>query len=167
MAEILIGITVFASIAGLTDVCCRLAGSLYRSTCAIKDASRSIRDLSERLSQLHTLLQDVDRLVKRYQTSALVLEEGYSTQAIRTSLDACHSELVNIEAFVAKFNIKEGKLDSLQRRAKWVLDERKLEQHCNTLEYLAGRITTALLVAGRLETRLSIESIITNHQQRS
>lgn len=167
MAEILAGVTAFASIAGLADVCCRLAGSLYRSTCAIKDAPQSIRELSERLSQLHTLLEDVDRLINRYSTSSLVLEEGYSTQAIKAPLDACHSELVNIREFVAKFDSKVGKLNSLPRRAKWMLDEHKLEQHCNTLEHLAGRIGMALEVAGRLETRFSVESNVANYEQLS
>ena len=153
-AELLVGVTAVASIAGLADVCCRLSGSLYRSTCAVKDAPQSIRVLSDRLSQLHTLLEDVDRLLKRYPTSSLVIEEGFSVQAIKASLDACHSELVKIKALVVKLDTKGGKLNGFPGRAKWMLDQSKLEGHCNTLEHLAGRISVALSVAGRLEARL-------------
>lgn len=54
-----------ASIAGLADVSCRLAGLVYNSSQAFKEAPRSIKSLSEELEQLHSLLQEVHSLVKR------------------------------------------------------------------------------------------------------
>ena len=153
MADVLAGVTAFASIVGLADVCCRLAESLYRSTCTIKNAPQSIQGLSERLGQLHTLLEDVDRLLKHYRTSSPVIEEGFSPQAIKASLDACLSELTKVKALMAKFDNKGGKVDGFSRRAKWILDEHKLEGHCNTLEHLASRISLALSVAGWSEAR--------------
>lgn len=54
-----------ASIAGLADVSCRLAGSVYKSSQAFKEAPRNLKRPSEELEQLHSLLQEVHSLVKR------------------------------------------------------------------------------------------------------
>lgn len=54
-----------AFIAGLADVTCHLASSVYKSSQAFKEAPRNTKRLSEELEQLHSLLQEVHSLVKR------------------------------------------------------------------------------------------------------
>lgn len=74
MADPISAIAGAASIAGLADVSCRLAGSLYKSIQAVKEAPRSIKRLSKSLAKVHSLLQEVDHLVKRYSNSQSVVE---------------------------------------------------------------------------------------------
>ncbi|KAL8711950.1 MAG: hypothetical protein Q9220_003646 [cf. Caloplaca sp. 1 TL-2023] len=149
MAEIAAGIAGLAAITGLLDVCCRLAGTIYRTASSIKDAPQSIQRLCQRSKDLGKLLQEVDCLVKRYATSSLAITDGFSAQAISAALEACRTELVEVETSLLAVRQTSGKLQDMRRRVKWIFDEPKVEQHCRDLDALSSRITTALSLTGR------------------
>lgn len=146
MAEVLSGV---ASVASLADVCCRLAGSLYQSFRAVKEAPQDIQRLSDRLDALRHLLVEVDHLVQRYPTSTIVTQDAYSVRPIHVFLQACQSEFTEIDNSAAGFQKKSGKWKDVRRRLRFILDERTVERHCDTLKELIGRLNTELSVAGR------------------
>lgn len=84
MGDPLSAVASAASIAGLAEVSCRLAGSLFKSFQAIKDAPQNIRRLSNELEQLHCLLREIDNLVKRYNNSQL--QNGLSIATVQSLL---------------------------------------------------------------------------------
>ena len=90
-----------ASIAGLAEVSCRLAGSLFKSFQAIKEAPQNIRRLSNELEQLHCHLQVIDNLVKRHNSSPF--ENGLSIATVQSLLKDCKTELDEVEGTTASF----------------------------------------------------------------
>ena len=152
MAEVLVGIAGVASIAGLADVCCRLASQLYSSTQAVQNAPRTIQALVKRLGHLRELLTDIDGLLKRYSTSSCVTEDGFSVTSLESLLQACKAELTEVGKSTTRFTTMTGQLAKIQevrRRVKWALDEPKIDKHCDALQELSARLTTALSAAGR------------------
>lgn len=160
MAEGLAAVAGVASVAGLADICCRLATTLYKFSEAVKDAPRNIQALAQRLEALRKVLEEVDGLLKRYPTSSFVIEDGFSIQSLEVMWQACHAELVKVGASIARFtNVtgQTGRLREARRRFNWAWDERKIDKHCGALQELSHRINTALSTAGRYEEPVFFE----------
>ena len=158
MAEVLVGIAAVASIAGLADVCYRLAGQLYVSTQAVQNAPQTIQALVKRLGHLREQLTEIDGLLKRYSTSSYVTEDGFSVTSLESLLRACNAELTEVEKSTTHFTTitgQVGKIQGVRRRVKWALDEPKIEKHCDALQELSARLTTALSTAGRYDPRIT------------
>lgn len=149
MAEVLAGVAGVSSVASLAGISLRLASSLYQSFRALKDAPQSIKSLSSRLEILRNLLEEVDRLLHRYSTSAYVIEDGLSVQSVQSILQGCTAELTQVEATVLKYKQSSGKSRDFRKHLKWSLDEKKIQQHCDVVEELSERLSTALAVLGR------------------
>lgn len=149
MADPLSAIGGFASIAGLADVSCRLAGSLYKSIQAVKEAPRNIKRLSKSLAQLHSLLQEVDNLVKRYNKSPSVVENGLSIATVQSLLQDCKTELDQVEKATAPFQKDSGLWKDAAKRIKWVVAMREIDRHCQAVDELGRRIGVVLSVVGR------------------
>ena len=146
MGDPLSAVASAASIAGLAEVSCRLAGSLFKSFQAIKDAPQNIRRLSNELEQLHCLLREIDNLVKRYNNSQL--QNGLSIATVQSLLQDCKTELDEVEGTTAPF-----RTDSSLHAAKsikWVVGmRRKIDRHCQAVDRLGHRLDIALSVFGR------------------
>ena len=125
-----------SAVTSLADVSCSLAGSLYKTFRAIKDAPRAVQRLSKELEQLHKLLQDVDNLLQRYSTSLLVTEDGLSIDSVQSVLQKCQAELESVQKSAATFKPDPSKLKNAAARFKWVFDEPKFKQHCQNIEQL-------------------------------
>ncbi len=151
MADPLSAIASAASIAGLADVSCRLAGSLYKSFQAVKEAPRNIKKLSKELEQLHSLLQEVDNLVKRYNTSLLSRENGLSIATVHSLLQDCKTELDEVQKTTAPFQKDSSTLKDAAKRIKWFVGVREIDRHCKLIDELGHRIGVALSVVGRYE----------------
>ena len=152
MAEILAGVAGVASIAGLADVCCRLTSKLYKASQAVKSAPQNVQALVKRLETLREQLTEIDGLLKRYPTSAYVTDGGFSTMSIESLWQACNAELTEVEKSTARFTtmqVRVGRFQDVRRRINWALDEGKIDKHCDALQELSARITTALSTAGR------------------
>lgn len=144
MADPLSIIAGISSVASLADVSCSLAGSLYRTFRAIKDAPRAIERLSKELEQLHDILLDVDNLLQRYSTSLLVTEDGLSTGSVQSVLQECQTELESVQKTAALFEKQPSKSRNAAARFRWVFDEPKIKQHCQTIEQLRRDVDTGL-----------------------
>lgn len=151
MADPISAIAGAASIVGLADVSCRLAGSLYKSIQAVKKAPRDIKRLSKSLAQLHSLLQDVDNLVKRYSTSLSVAQNGVSIATVQSLLQDCKTELDEVEKATAPFRKDLGSWKDAAKRIKWVVEMREIDRHRQVVDELGRRIGVALSVVGRYE----------------
>ena len=138
-----------SSVSSLADVSCSLAGSLYKAFRAIKDAPRAVQRLSKELEQLHKLLQDVDNLLKRYSTSLIVTEDGLSIDSVQSVLQECQTELESVQKSAAIFKPDPSKLKNAAARFKWVFDEPRIKQHCQTIEQLRQHLNTGLSVLGQ------------------
>ena len=146
MAESISVIAGISAVAGLVDASCSLAGSLYKTFRAIKDAPRGVQILSNELEGLHILLQHVDSLVQRYSTSLLVSEDGLSIDTVRTVLQKCRTELQHVQKIAATSKRQPSKLKNAAARVGWVFDERIVEQHRQMIEQLRQHINTELVV---------------------
>ena len=146
MAEPMSIIGGISAVSNLADAGCSLAGSLYKTFHAIKDAPRAVQRLSKQLEQLHDLLQDVDNLLQRYSTSLLVTEDGLSIDSVRSVLQECQTELESVQKTAATFETQPSKLKNTTARFRWVIDERKIKQHCQTIEQLRQHVNTGLSV---------------------
>ena len=149
MAEPMSVVASVASIAGLADVSCRLAASLYQSFRAVKEAPKSIQRLSEELEHFHSLLQEVDRVAKSYSTSLSVTKDGMSINTLQSLLQECQTELVRVQKTVTTFQRKPNKFNNIANNLKWVHDEKTVEAHYRSLERLGRRVDTALSLTGR------------------
>ncbi|KAK0512874.1 hypothetical protein JMJ35_004891 [Cladonia borealis] len=146
MAEPMSIIAGISSVTSLADVSCSLAGSLYKAFRAIKDAPRAVQKLSKELEQLRDLLQNVDSLLQRYSTSLLVTEDGLSINSVQSVLQECQTELESVQKIAASFEKQPSKLKNTTTRFRWVVDERKIKQHCQTIEQLRQHLNTGLSV---------------------
>ena len=146
MAEPMSIIAGISAVAGLADASCSLAGSLYKTYRAIKDAPRAVQRLSKELKQLHDLLQDVDDLLQRYSTSLLVTEDGMSIDSVQSVLQECQTELERVQKTATTLETQPSKLKNTTARFRWVVDERKIKQHCQTIEQLRQHLNTGLSV---------------------
>ncbi len=146
MAEPMSIIAGISSVTSLADVSCSLAGSLYKAFRAIKDAPHAIKRLSKELEQLDDVLQDVDKLLQRYSTSLIVSEDGLSIDSVQSVLQECQTELGQVQKIFATFKDQPGKLKNAAARFRWVVDEPKIKQHCQTVEQLRQHINTELSV---------------------
>ena len=144
MAEPLSIIAGISSVASLADVSCSLAGSLYKTFRAIKDAPRAVQRLSDELEQLHVLLQHIDNLLQRYSTSLLVSEDGLSIDSVRSVLQQCKTELESVQRTTTTFEKQSSKFKNAAARFKWGFDEPKIKQHCQTIEQLRRDVDTEL-----------------------
>lgn len=135
-----------SAVSNLADAGCSLAGSLYKTFRAIKDAPRAVQRLSKQLEQLHNLLQDVDNLLRRYSTSLFVTEDGLSIDSVQSALQECQRELESVQKTAATFETQPSKLKNTTARFRWVVDERIIKQHCQTIEQLRGHVNTGLSV---------------------
>ena len=144
--SIIAGISAVSSIA---DASCTLAGSLYKTFRAIKDAPRAVQRLSNELEELHSLLQHVDNLVQRYSTSLLASEDGLSIDSVQSVLQKCRTELELVKKIAETSKRQPSKLKNAAARVKWVFDERKVEQHRQMIEQLRQHINTELVVLGQ------------------
>lgn len=152
MAEVVVGVAGVASIAGLADVCCRLASKLRKSSQAVKNAPQNIQTLVNRLDTLRELLTGYDGLLMRYPTSAVVTDDAFSTTTMESLRQACNEALTGVENYTAPFTAMTGQLGMIQdvrRRFKWALDESKIEKHCKVLQELTALVTVTLSTAGR------------------
>ena len=149
MGDPLSAIASAASIAGLAEVSCRLAGSLFKSFQAIQEAPQSIRNLSNELEQLHCLLQEIDNLVKRHNSSQF--ENGLSIATVQSLLQDCKAELEEIEEKTAPFRIDSSLLRDTATRIRWVVGKREIDRHCQAVDGLGRRLGVALSVFGRYE----------------
>ena len=146
MAEPMSIIAGISSVSSLADAGCSLAGSLYKTFRAIKNAPHSIQKLSKELKQLHDSLQDVDNLLQRYSTSPLVSEDGLSIDSVQSVLRECQTELESVQKTAATFETQPSKLKNTTARFRWVIDEGKIKQHCQTIEQLRQHLNTGLSV---------------------
>ncbi len=144
MAEPMSIIAGISSVTSLADVSCSLAGSLYKAFRAIKDAPRAVQRLSKELEQLHDVLQDVDNLLQRYSASLLVSEDGLSINSVQSVLQKCQRELESVQKTAATFKPDPSKLKNAAARFRWVFDEPKVKQHCQTIEQLRQDVDTGL-----------------------
>ena len=144
MAEPMSIIAGISSVTSLADVSCSLAGSLYKTFRAIKDAPRTVQRLSKELERLHELLQDVDNLLQRYSTSLLVTEDGLSIDSVQSVLQECQAELESVQKLTATFEKQTSKVKNTTARFRWVVDERKIKQHCQMIEQLRQHLNTGL-----------------------
>ena len=147
MGDPLSAVASAASIAGLAEVSCRLAGSLFKSFQAIKEAPQNIRRLSKELEQLHYLLQEVDNLVKRYNNSQF--ENGLSIATVQSLLQDCKTELDEVEENTAPFRTDSSLLRDAAKRIRWLVGMREIDRHCQALDALGRRLGVALSVFGR------------------
>ena len=147
MGDPLSAVTSAASIAGLAEVSCRLAGSLFKSFQAIKEAPRNIWRLSKELEQLHCLLQEVDSLVKRYNSSQL--ENRLSIATVHSLLQDCKTELYEVEETTAPFRTDSSQLRDAAKRIRWVVGKPEIDRHRQALDGLGRRLGVALSVFGR------------------
>lgn len=161
MADPISAIAGAASTAGLADVSCRLAGSLYKSIQAVKEAPRNIKRLLKSLAQLHSILQEVDNLVRRYSTSLSVVDNGLSIAALQSLLQDCKTELDEVEKATAPFRKDSGSWKDAAKRIKWVVEMREIDLHCQVVDEMGRRIDVALSVVGRYGYSAS-GTIITN-----
>ena len=145
MGDPLSAIASAASIASLAEVSCRLASSLFKSFQAVKEAPRNIRKLSNELEQLHCLLQEIDNLVKRHNSSEF--ENGLSIATVQSLLQDCKTELDEVEETTAPFRTD----SSLLRDIRWVVEMRKINRHCQAVDALGRRLGVAISVFGRYE----------------
>ena len=146
MAEPMSIIAGISSVTSLADVSCSLAGSLYKAFRAVKDAPRAVQKLSKELEQLHDLLQDVDNLLQRYSTSLTVSEDGLSIDSVQSVLQKCQTELESVQKTAVTFERQPRKFKNAAARLRWVVDEGKIKQHCQTIEQLRQHINTGLSV---------------------
>lgn len=146
MAEPMSIIAGISAVTSLADVSCSLAGSLYKTFRAIKDAPRAVQRLSKELEQLHNLLQDVDNLLQRYSTSRLVTDDGLSIDSVQSVLQECQTELESVQKTAATFEKQPSKFKNTTARLRWVVDEGKIKQHCQTIEQLTQHLNTGLSV---------------------
>ena len=146
MAEILAGFAGVATIAGLTDVCCRLADKLYKYSQAVKNAPKNIQALVKQLQTLRELLEEVGGLLERYTTSPYVTEDGFSIKSLENLWQACDIELTEVEKSTARFTTD---VKNIRQCLSWAREEQKIDIHCDALKVLSARITTALSTAGR------------------
>ena len=149
MAEPISVVGSVASIAGLADMSCHLASSLYKSFRAVKEAPKSIQRLSEEMGHFYSLLQEVDAVVKSYSTSLSVTKDGMSINTLQSLLQECQTELVGIQKTVTTFQKKPNKFKNIANNLKWVHDEDTVEAHYRSLERLGRRFDTALSLTGR------------------
>ena len=149
MAEPLSVVGSVASIAGIADVSCRLAASLYKSFRAVKEAPKSIQRLSEELAHFHGLLQEVDAVAKSYSTSLSVTNDGMSINTLQSLLQECQTELFMIQKTVNTFQKKPNRFKNIANNLKWVQYEETVEAHHQSLERLGRRVDTALSLTGR------------------
>ena len=146
MAEPMSIIGGISAVSNLADAGCSLAGSLYKTFRAIKDAPRAIRRLSKELEQLHGSFQDVDNLLQRYSTSLLVTEDVLSIDSVQSVLQECQTELESVQKTAVTFERQPRKFKNAAARLRWVVDEGKIKQHCQTIEQLRQHINTGLSV---------------------
>ena len=146
MAEPMSIIASISAVAGLVDASCSLAGSLYKTFRVIKDAPRAVQKLSKELRSFHDLLQDVYNLLQRYSTSLLVTEDGLSIDSVQSVLQECQRELESVQKTAATFEKQPNKLKNTTARFRWVVDKRKIKQHCQTIEQLREHVNTGLSV---------------------
>ena len=149
MAEPMSVVGSVASIAGLADVSCRLAASLYKSFRAVKEAPQSIQRLSTELAHFHGLLQEVDAVAKSYGTALPVTNDGMSIDTLQSLLQECQAELVRLQSTVTTFQKKSNRFKNIANNLKWVHDEKTVEAHYRSLERLGRRVDTALSLTGR------------------
>ena len=147
MGDPLSAIASAASIAGLAEVSCRLAGSLFKSFQAIKEAPRNIRRLSNELEQLHCLLQEIDNLVKRYNSSQF--ENGLSIATVQSLLQDCKKELDQVEKTTAPFRTDSSLLRDAAKRIRCVARMPEIDRHRQAVDALGRRLGIALSVFGR------------------
>ena len=74
--------------------------------------------MSNKLDSLHILLEEANRLLKRYATSTTVTEDGFSFNAIEVLLQACKLELTKIEVSTAGFWRTPEEFQDLRRRVR-------------------------------------------------
>ena len=146
MADPMSIIAGISSVSSLADASCSLAGSLYKTYRAIKDAPRAVQRLSKELEQVYELLQNVDNLLQRYSTSLLVTEDGLSIDSVQSVLRECQTELESVQKTAATFETQPSRLKNTTARFRWVVDERKIKQHCQTIEQLRQHLNTGLSV---------------------
>ena len=146
MAEPMSIIAGISAVSNIADASCTLAGSLYKTFRAIKDAPRAVQRLSNELEELHVLLQHVDNLVQCYSTSLLASEDGLSIDSVRSVLQKCRTELEFVKKIAETSKRQPSKLKNAAARVKWVFDERKVEQHRQMSEQLRQHINTELVV---------------------
>lgn len=147
MGDPLSAIASAASIARLAEVSCRLASSLFKSFQAIKEAPQSIRRLSNELQQLHCLLQEIDNLVKRHNSSQF--ENGPSITTVQSLLQDCKTELDEVVETTAPFRTDSSLLEDAVKRIRWVARMPKIERHCQAVDALGRCLGVALSVFGR------------------
>ena len=147
MVDPLSAIASAASIAGLAEVNCRLAGSLFKSFQAVKEAPQNIRRLSNELEQLHCLLKEIDNLVKRYNSSQF--ENGLSVATVQSLLQDCKTELDEVEETTAPFRTDSSLFRDAAKRIRWVVRMREIDRHCQAVDALGRRLGIALSVFGR------------------
>ena len=147
MGDPLSAIASAASIASLAEVSCRLAGSLFKSFQAIKEAPQNVRRLSNELEQLHCLLQEIENLVKRHNGSQF--ENGLSITTVQSLLQDCKVELDAVEKVTAPFRTDSSRLRGAANRIKWVVGMPEIDRHCQAVDALGRRLGLALSVFGR------------------
>ena len=146
MADPMSIIAGISSVSSLADASCSLAGSLYKTYRAIKDAPRAVQRLSKELEQVYELLQNVDNLLQCYSTSLLVTEDGLSIDSVQSVLRECQTELESVQKTAATFETQPSRLKNTTARFRWVVYERKIKQHCQTIEQLRQHLNTGLSV---------------------
>ena len=135
-----------SAVSNIADASCSLAGSLYKTFRAIKDAPRAVQRLSNELEELHILLQHVDNLVQRYSTSLLTSEDGLSIDPVQSVLQKCRTELEHVQKIAGTSKRQPSKLKNAAARVRWVFDEPIIEQHRQTIEQLREHVNTELVV---------------------
>ena len=146
MAEPMSIIAGVSAVAGLADASCSLAGSLYKTFRAIKDAPGAVQRLSKELGKFHDLLEDVHKLLQSYSTSLIITKDGLSIDSVQSVLQECERELESVQKTAATFEKQPSKLKNTTARIRWVVDEHKIKQHCQTIEQLRRHLNTGFSV---------------------
>ena len=135
--------SVAASVAGLVSLTLELLQTVSHYYKAVKDASKSIQEIQEELSLMHSTLQQLEDLLRGPYMSKSAFAQS---SVLTTAVTSCIETIGKISAKLAQ--PKSGRLSRATEALKWPFSEKEVQKRLEALRRYTSTFQFSLNVEG-------------------
>ena len=135
--------SVAASVAGLVSLTLEMSQTVYHYYKAVKDAPKSIQEIQQELSLLHSTLQQLEDLLR----GPYLNESSFAQSSVlTTAVNSCIQTIGEISAKLAP--PKSDRLSRTKEALKWPFSEKEVQKRLEALRRYTSTFQFSLNVEG-------------------
>jgi len=135
------GLSGAASVIAVVDMSTKVASLCFQYSVAVKDAKGDIERLQKKVTDIKTVVQEVQKLLDKQDKSQL-----FTTRKLLNSIEECHQQLQRLKAQLEPGRGRKAMQRVGFRSLKWPFTSKQVEKMVVSLEQYEHTFSLALQV---------------------